>query len=121
MTEDDLIAFIATWIGSIWTLELLLLLKQEPRRPWDPKSMILELRSSRGVVEDSLQRLQTAGFLAQDGSGHYRFHAASSQLDEIASGIDALYRAKPTSVIKAITEAQKDRPQALTSAFKCED
>jgi hypothetical protein len=113
VTDDDLISFIAAWVGSIWTLELLLLLKREPR-PWDAKSMILELRSSRGIIEDGLQTLQNAGFLTQDHSGRYRFHAASSQLNDIAAGIEALYRTKPTFVIKAITEAHHHRRKTIS-------
>jgi hypothetical protein len=59
--------------------------------------------------------------LAQDRSDHYRFHAASPRLEDIANGIDSLYRAKPTTVIKAITEARTDKLRAFSNAFKFKD
>jgi hypothetical protein len=56
VTEDDLLAFIAISIGSVWTLELLMLLKREPHRHWDAESMIRELRGSPAVIEEGLRK-----------------------------------------------------------------
>jgi hypothetical protein len=121
VTEDDLLAFIAVSIGSVWTLELLMLLKREPRRHWDAESMIRELRGSPAVIEEGLRRLESAGLVGQDSGDQYRYHPASKQLEEIAIGIDSLYRTKPTTVIKAITEARTDKLRAFSNAFKFKD
>jgi hypothetical protein len=121
VTEDDLLAFIAMSIGSVWTLELLMLLKREPHRHWDAESMIRELRGSPVVIEEGLRRLESAGLVGQDSDDRYRFHPASAQLEEIATEIDLLYRTKPTTVIKAITEARTDKLRAFSNAFKFKD
>jgi hypothetical protein len=121
VTEDELLAFIAISIGSVWTLELLMLLKREPHRHWDAESMIRELRGSPAVIEEGLRRLESAGLVGQDRGDHYRYHPASAQLEDIAIGIDSLYRTKPTTVIKAITEARTDKLRAFSNAFKFKD
>jgi hypothetical protein len=100
--EDDLFAFVATAIGSIWALELLLLLRRNTGRSWDAESLVRELRSSPTIIEEALQRLRRAGLAAQDGAGRCRYHAASPQLDHLASELEQVYAAKPTTVINAI-------------------
>jgi hypothetical protein len=106
VTEEDLLAFIATSIGSVWALELLLLLKREPSRVWNADALVRELRSSPIVIDEALQRLRTAGLIAQDSPDAYRFHAASPQLDLLASQLEKVYATKPTTVINAIVTAR---------------
>jgi hypothetical protein len=102
VTEDDLLAFIASAIGSIWAIELLLLLKHDPGRGWDSASLVRELRSSSIVVDEALERLRVAGLVIQCPAGLHRYHAAPPELDEIASELEQIYRTKPTAVIRAI-------------------
>jgi hypothetical protein len=106
VTEEDLLAFIATSIGSVWALELLLLLKHEPSRVWNADALVRELRSSPVVIDEALQRLRTAGLIAQDSPDAYRFHAASPQLNLLASQLEKVYATKPTTVINAIVTAR---------------
>ena len=106
MTDDDLLAFIATSIGSIWILELLLLFRRDPSRGWDPAAAVRELRSSPSVIEDAVARLRAAGLVVQDSAGLCRYHAASPRIDRLASELEAAYAAKPTMVINAIIAAR---------------
>lgn len=121
MTEDDLLAFIATSLGSVWALELLLLLRRNPDRGWDPESLVRELRSSPLVVDEGLRRLQGAGLVMQDGAATFRYQAASPQLDDVASELEKVYAAKPTTVINAIVNARTDKLRAFSDAFKLKD
>jgi DNA-binding GntR family transcriptional regulator len=118
VTEDDLFSFIAHSIGSVWTLELLILLKRQPGRSWDEESLIRELRSSSVVVREALQRLQSAGLVIRDPNGRSRYQAASPQLDRLAFEISQLYAAKPMTVIKAMIDARTDKLRAFSDAFK---
>ena len=104
--EDDLVAFIATSIGSIWALELLLLLRRDPGRSWDAESLVRELRSSPTIISEALGRLQRVGLTAQDRSGTCRYDAASPRLDRLASELEKVYAARPTTVINAIVAAR---------------
>jgi hypothetical protein len=121
LTSDDLFAFIASSISSVWALELLLLLKFKPDKVWQPEDLIRELRSSPVVIDDALKRLQGAGLVIQDGHAKYRYQAASSHLDDLASALEELYAAKPMTVIKAIVEAPTDKLRAFSNAFKLKD
>lgn len=108
VTEDDLRAFIATSIGSIWVLELLLLLRRDPSRGWDAGAAVRELRSSPIVIDEAVARLRTAGLVAQDSVGLCRYHAASPRLERLASELEAAYATKPMMVINAIVAARSD-------------
>ncbi|MPZ40093.1 MAG: hypothetical protein GEU95_18960 [Rhizobiales bacterium] len=120
MTEDDLLTFIAS-IGSVWALELLLLLKRDPGRSWDPESLVRELRSSSVVIDEGLRRLQGAGLVMQDGARTYRYQTASPKLDNMASELEKVYATKPMTVIKAIVNARTDKLRAFSDAFKLKD
>jgi hypothetical protein len=102
VTEEDLLAFIATSIGSVWALELLLLLKREPSRRWNADALVRELRSSPIVIGEALQQLRTAGLIAQDSPDAYRFRTASPQVNLLVSELEKAYATKPMTVIKAI-------------------
>jgi hypothetical protein len=108
VTDDDLLAFIATSIGSIWILELLLLLRRDPSRGWDAGAAVRELRSSPIVIKDAVAKLRAAGLAVQDSVGRCRYHAASPRLDRLASELEAAYAAKPMMVINAIVAARPD-------------
>jgi hypothetical protein len=106
VTQDDLVAFIATSIGSIWVLELLLLFRRDPGRSWDAAAAVHELRSSPIVIEEAVARLRAAGLIVQDSAGLCRYHAASPRIDRLASELETAYAAKPMMVINAIVAAR---------------
>jgi hypothetical protein len=118
--DDKLLAFIATSVDSVWTLELLLLLERERGRDWAPDELIRELRGSRGVIEAALRRLQGVGLVMQDGSERYRYQAASSHLDELVRALEVAYAATPMKIINAIV-APSGKLRVFSDAFKLKD
>ena len=48
--NSDLIEFVEMSFGSVWSLELLLLLYRDPPRKWTSGELVHELRSSEVVV-----------------------------------------------------------------------
>jgi hypothetical protein len=121
VTEEDLTAFVAKTIGSVWALELLLLLKREPQRSWTTEVLIREMRGSQVVIADALKMLQEAGLVAQDSAGAHRYQAASEHLDQLASELEKAYATKPMTVIKAIVAAPSDKLRIFSDAFKFKD
>ena len=121
MTEDDLLAFIASSIGSVWSLELLLLLKRAPQRSWAQEELIRELRGSSVVIAEALTILQNAGLVAQDSCGGFRYQTASERLDQLVSELEQAYAARPMTVIKAIVAAPSDKLRIFSDAFKFKD
>ena len=121
MTEDDLFAFIGSSIGSVWALELVLLLKRDPEQCWSSADLIRELRSSRVVIDESLRRLQAAGLVMQSDPETFRYHATSPRLDELVSELEKAYQLKPMTVIKAVVAAPSDKLRAFSDAFKLKE
>ena len=121
VTEDDVLAFITDSIGSVWALELLLLLKRDAGRGWTAEALVRELRSSPVVIAETLKQLQDAGLVMQDDARTSRYHAASPRLDDFASEIAKLYAIKPMTVIRAIVDVRTDKLRAFSDAFKLKD
>jgi hypothetical protein len=121
VTEEDLLAFVAASINSVWTLELLMLLKRDPQRSWQSEALIREMRSSAAVIAEALAALQHAGLVVDDGGGSYRYGTASEHLDRLVAELEKEYAAKPMTVIKAIVAAPADKLRIFSDAFKFKD
>ena len=121
MTEEDLLAFVTASIGSVWTLELLLLLKREPGKSWETEELIRETRSSPVVTGEALAGLRTAGLVIQDVPGRHRYQAANEHLDRLVAELEKAYRTRPMTVIKAIVAPPSDKLRMFSDAFKLKD
>ena len=115
-SEDDILNFAASAIGSIWALELLLLFKQEARN-WSGAELVRQLRGSEAVITQALDRLHGVGLIAGDG-GRYRYHPASLEVGSLADALESLYRSKPVTVVSAIANAPQRKLQILSDAFR---
>jgi len=100
--EPEIIPFIREYIGSVYALELLLLIMRHPSRRWQAGDLVRELRSSGTAVADALARLIRAGLISESSEGRYAFAPASARNAQIAGEIEKLYVSAPVSVIKAI-------------------
>jgi predicted transcriptional regulator len=115
-SEDDILNFAASAIGSIWALELLLLLKQEARS-LSSAELMRQLRGSEAVIAQALERLHGVGLIAEE-AGRYRYRPASPEPGELAEALDSLYRSKPVTVVSAIANAPRRKLQILSDAFR---
>lgn len=115
--DQDLLGFIREHIGSVWALELLLLMRRQPDREWAAESLVAELRASTTLVNDNLARLQRAGLVVTTDSGRYRFSPAAPALASLCDELDSAYRQRPVQVINAIA-APPDKLQTLADAFR---
>jgi hypothetical protein len=121
VTEEEVLAFIRTHIGSVYTLELLLQIKQSAGRVWQSGELVRELRSSRTAVADALGRLTQAGLVVEEPAGCYFFAPASPQREQIAIEIEKVYASKPISVVKAIMSVPTDKLRVFSDAFKIKE
>lgn len=118
MTNDpDLAAFVREHVGSVWALELLLLLKRDPQRCWTPGELVAELRASSVLVADNLQKFERGGLVAPDDGGCFRYRPAIPALDELAARLERAYRERPVAIVSFIARP-KDPVQGLADAFK---
>ena len=89
MTEDEVLAHVRAQIGSVSTLELLLLLKGSPK-VWPTDDLVRELRSSALAVARAVDNLKAAGLISEHEGG-YAFAPASAWHGELAAGIERIY------------------------------
>lgn len=118
MTSDsDLVAFLREHVRSAWAVELLLLLKRDPTRCWEPDELVRELRASRTLVLDITQRFQRSGLVVLDDKGCHRYGPASPLLADLCMRLEAAYRERPVSIINTMMRPP-DPVQGLADAFK---
>jgi hypothetical protein len=121
VNEKDILTFIQTHIGSVYTLEVLLRLKGDRNRVWQPGELIQDLRSSRTAVTHALRSLVMAGLVVEDPADSYRLGPASPEHDQVVEAIEKLYADKPTRVVKAIIAHSDEKLRAFSDAFKLRD
>jgi len=114
--SDDLLGFIGASFRSVWALELLLLLKREPRI-WSHQDIISTLRASELVVNKAIEELVAAGFLTVEGGGA-RYMPVSDDIALRVKQVDKLYSARPDAVRRAIISATASGATAFADAFR---
>ena len=120
MTEEEIYAFVRDSIGSVWALELLLLLRRGDDRVWSSAELVRELRSSDTAVAGCLTKLVGLGIVSSSEAG-YRYQPSSSQLAHAVDELQKLYSAKPISVMKAIMTAPNEKLRIFSNAFRLKD
>jgi hypothetical protein len=116
MADDpDLVQFILAYIKSVWALELLLLLRSDPGRQWQPDALVRELRASTSLVQDNLSLFERCGLAVREGAV-WRFAPASAHLAELTTRLAETYRERPMATIGLISRTSP--VQSLADAFK---
>jgi hypothetical protein len=112
---DDIQQFLRQSVRSVWTLDLLLLLRRGGA--WRPDALIRELRASPKVVAESLGELALTGLVGENGQGavHYR---AGSPLDPLVGRLEAVYHERPVAVTEAILGGATAKIQTFADSFK---
>jgi hypothetical protein len=113
---EDLLRFIGASFRSVWALELLLLVKQEPRL-WLRKELISTLRASELVVNKAIDELVAAGFLTPEGDGA-RYMPANDEIARQVGDVEKLYSARPDAVRRAIISTTASGATAFADAFR---
>ena len=114
--SDDLLRLIGSSFRSVWALELLLLLKREPRT-WTPEELVSALRASDLVVNKALDELVAGGLVSVDDEGA-RYRPVSDEVARQIGEIEKLYAARPDAVRRAIVSATSSGATAFADAFK---
>jgi hypothetical protein len=117
VTEEQVFSHVRSLIPSLWTLDVLLLLRLSGERIWRRDELVLELRSSPTAVDHSLASLVAAGLLAEQDDGIV-FRPATYELRRFADELQRIYAAKPTRVVKAIMTAPNENLRIFSDAFR---
>ena len=115
-SNDEILRFIASSFRSVWALELLLVLKSEPRS-WSHEELVATMRASELVVTRALAALEAAGLVSNDGD-RASYMPVSTEVADLVSDAEALYSKKPDAVRRAIVSASAGDAAAFANAFR---
>jgi hypothetical protein len=121
LSEEEVLAFVHSELGSVWALELLLFLKANEPNAFGPEQLIVQLRSSSTAVTQGLTRLTACGLAAVKPDGTYSFAPRSPRHRDMASAIEVLSTRKPMTLVKAIAELPDEKLRNFSDAFKFRD
>lgn len=117
MLDAQLIDFIRSSIRSVWTLELLILLRRHSPAAMRLEQAARELRGTEALVAKCVPQLEAAGLIALEGET-IKFAPASPALQELSALLEMEYRQRPVAVVDAIVSGQNDRLRTLSDAFR---
>ncbi len=115
--ESDVLEFLRGAIKTVWSLELLLLMRRTRERNWTSAQLERELRGSAKLVAETLATLVQAG-LIRNGGPDYQYSPASAELERLVDSLATAYADSPLQVIKAILEAPSDKLRGFADAFR---
>jgi len=116
--SQEAAAFILASFRSVWTLELLLNLRQSPDRAFSNAELVTALRASDPIVSSGIESLIAAGLVADEGDGRVRYAPASKGLEEKVQEAEKLYRIKPDAVRRLIVRGTAGGLAAFADSFK---
>lgn len=115
--------FIATYIGSVEQLEILLLLHGFPEKAWEPKEISVQIRSNMESVKARLHGLVNNGLVSKSEDGKFKYAPPTECIDKSVECLRDAYAKKRTGIINMIyTGANKAGPSQsvrdLADAFR---
>lgn len=116
-TAEEIAAFISDTFRSVWTLELLILIKGDCAKRWSREELIDALRASKTVVEVSLDSLLAAGLLVEEDHC-VQYCPANDALGELADATQALYVSRPATVRRLVISSGHEHLNAFANAFR---
>lgn len=116
--SSQLADFIRGAFPSVWTLELLLLLKSEPGRSWTRQELVDKLRGSDPIVTQGVGALVAGGLVATEEGGTVRYAPASPDVERLVDETVRQYAKRPDAVRRVIVFAGQTGLQAFSDAFK---
>jgi len=115
-SNDEILRFIASSFRSVWSLELLLVLRSE-QRSWSHQELVTTMRASQLVVTRALAALEAAGLVSNDGD-KAQYMPVSGDVATLVNDAAALYSKKPDAVRRAIVSASAGDATAFAEAFR---
>ncbi len=121
ISEAMVLDFAASSFNSVWSLELLLVLKRTPGRSWGADELIRELRSSQAVVSGALANLLGAGLVVKQEDGRYQYQTVPGRMEELVNELQKIYDTKPTTIIRVIVSTSNRKLKILSDAFRLKE
>lgn len=116
--RQDVDMFIRSTFRSVWSLELLCVLRKDPEREWSRGELVAALRASDLVVEQGLQALSAVGLVVMLTEDSAQYRPASDALDTLARESEDQYARSPDKVRRLIIASAHSDVAAFADAFR---
>ena len=116
--RKELDSFIGTSFRSVWALELLKYLAENPDTYHTSDELIAVLRASDAVVTQSVQNLLAAGLAVVDEAGRVAYLERAKEATALGSEAIALYARSPDQGRRLIIAQCAPGVTAFAAAFR---
>lgn len=116
--QDHLESFIGNSFRSVWALEVLQFLVDNPDSSFSPEELIVRLRVSDAVVSQSVENLSAAGLVVVDSDGQVALHQGTEEHAALVRSAIDFYQRSPDKVRRLIVAQASPGVTAFADAFK---
>ena len=116
--QTQLESFITGSFRSVWALEVLRFLANEPGAAFSPGELIERLRASDAVIAQSVASLDAAGLIVTDSAGRIGFRPGSDEQLAMVKAAIGLYEKSPDKVRRMIVARSSPGITAFADAFR---
>jgi hypothetical protein len=116
-SKEQVESFIRSSFRSVWSLEVLLLMKRERRR-WTSEEIVAALRASDLIVAQSLSALSDAGLAVTDEAGGAEYRPSNEAAAALGDEAERLYAQSPDAVRRLILGSSPSGLAAFADAFR---
>ena len=116
--QQTLESFIGNSFRSVWALEVLQYLADNPDRSFSSSELISALRVSDAVVSQSVGNLSAAGLAMVDREGRVALHRGTEESARLVRQAVDLYQKSPDKVRRLIVAQASPGVTAFADAFK---
>lgn len=117
-TERDIEQFIGDSFSSIWDLELLCELLDDPDNALNPAALVERMRASEQVVTQGAQALAVAGIAMLGADGRLHFQPVNDTVRDLAAAARGFYARFPGRTRRLIVSRQAPGLKAFADAFR---
>jgi len=116
--RTQLDTFIQNSFRSVWALECLKYLAENPETYHSTEELIAGLRASEAVVAQCVQSLSAAGLAVVDSEGRVAYHEVSAEDAALVRAAIELYATSPDKVRRLIVAQSAPGVTAFADAFR---
>lgn len=116
--DQEVIDFIRSTFRSVWSIELLRVLQDDPRKTWSEAELVASLRASILVVSQALESLIAAGLVVEIEKGIVRYQPVAERQGTLSKAAISLYARSPDAVRRLIISSAAKGPNAFANAFR---
>ena len=116
--QEHLESFIANSFRSVWALEVLQFLVDNPDSSFSPEDLLVRLRVSEAVVSQSVENLSAAGLVVVHGDAKVALHKGTDEHAALVRAAIDFYQKSPDKVRRLIVAQASPGVTAFADAFK---